>query len=60
MRPFANEVELRVGDTVYWDDRTGWSGTVTAIHDDQMIAVKYDNGQQDARIDRALFTTRAR
>lgn len=58
MKPMADTVSLRVGDVVWWDDRPGWEGEVVAVHDDGTIAVQYENGESDARISPAMFTTR--
>lgn len=54
--PFANEVTLEVGDTIYWDDRAGWRGQVTAVHADGTIAWSADTGESDSRIDPRMFT----
>lgn len=55
-RPMADKVELKIGDTVLWDDREGWRGTVTDLPSPDTLSVLYKNGKSDAWIDRRMFT----
>lgn len=56
MRPLLRDVEYKVGDIVFWDDRTGWRGKITAIYSGDLIDVEYDNGMTDTGIDIIHFT----
>lgn len=58
-RPMAHEVELKVGDIVYWDDRDGWKGIVTELPSSDTLSVKFKNGQSDQNIGRRMFTKEA-
>ena len=54
----AYEVELKVGDIVYWDDRPGWQGKIIAIHSTKtqltLIDVQYTDPDMHGLIDREM------
>jgi hypothetical protein len=56
-RPRADQVNLRPGDVVYWNNDGHWRGTVDSIsRDGRWLSVSYDNGEGDNRVSRAEFT----
>jgi len=61
--PFAHQVpDLKIGDTVFWDDRSGFEGKVTALPTPTTLDVEYlediGYGSGDKNIDRKMFTVK--
>lgn len=58
----ADEVELEVGQTVFWDDRPGWEGVITGLPTEDTLDVTYLVGNPpltDMNIARRMFSVKA-
>lgn len=57
MRPMLTFDKCKIGLLVFWDDRFGWYGWITAVHStDKTIDVQYDNGESDSHINPEMFS----
>lgn len=55
-REDADKVDLKVGMTIFWDDREGWRGRIEALNEDGTVVVSYDNGERDDKMPRHMLT----